>query len=173
MRYYIGRVGSVQEVTQRLKRFGTIVHKLEREPTMALTSMEDIGGVRAILPSQQHVLEVRERLDKQDRWSIRRRRFYIDGGRPGPKVAASWNGCVSRNASGDGLAALADVAGADEAAQTARAGAAVCPRVCRASRMVDVATRAVCASRAVARISCRACARASDRAGLDAMRDDH
>jgi hypothetical protein len=48
LRYYIRKAGANPEVTQRLKRFGTITHKLQREPTMALSSMEDIGGVRAI-----------------------------------------------------------------------------------------------------------------------------
>ena len=35
------------DVTQRLKRRPTIFDKLEREPTMQLTQMWDIGGVRA------------------------------------------------------------------------------------------------------------------------------
>jgi hypothetical protein len=39
-------------VTQRLKKFSTILDKLSRYPTMRLTAMEDIGGVRAILPTQ-------------------------------------------------------------------------------------------------------------------------
>ena len=85
LRYYVKKAGAEPEVTQRLKRFSTIVHKLHREPTMTLSSMEDIGGVRAILPTQRQVLAVAEMLDKADRWKIRRRRFYIDGGVPGPK----------------------------------------------------------------------------------------
>lgn len=86
LRYYIKKADAAPEVTQRLKRFHTIVHKLAREPTMALTKMEDIGGVRAILPTQEQVLEVCDLLDKADRWKIRRRRFYIEGGDPGPKT---------------------------------------------------------------------------------------
>src|SRR5664279_3244755 len=31
---------------QRLKRYSTIVHKLQREPSMALANMQDIAGVR-------------------------------------------------------------------------------------------------------------------------------
>lgn len=85
LRYYIRKAGADPEVTQRLKRFSTITHKLQREPTMALSSMEDIGGVRAILPSQEQVLAVCEMLNKADRWKIRRGRFYIEGGDPGPK----------------------------------------------------------------------------------------
>lgn len=85
LRYYIRKVGARPDVTQRLKRFSTIVHKLEREPTMALTNMEDIGGVRAILPTQKHVADICAMLDRADRWKIRRRRFYVEGGEPGPK----------------------------------------------------------------------------------------
>ena len=59
LRYYIKQCGAPADVTQRLKRFGTIVHKLQREPNMALSQMEDIGGVRAILPAQKHVDFVR------------------------------------------------------------------------------------------------------------------
>lgn len=85
LRYYVKKVGAEAEVSQRLKRFETIMHKLEREPTMALSRMEDIGGVRVILPTQQQVLSVCEMLDKADRWKIHRRRYYIDGRDPGPK----------------------------------------------------------------------------------------
>jgi putative GTP pyrophosphokinase len=37
-------------VAQRLKRFPSIMRKLEREPHMELTQMQDLGGCRAILP---------------------------------------------------------------------------------------------------------------------------
>jgi putative GTP pyrophosphokinase len=36
-------------VSQRLKRMPTIIDKLRREPTMQPTTMQDIGGVRAVL----------------------------------------------------------------------------------------------------------------------------
>lgn len=36
-------------VAQRLKRMPTIINKLKRYPTMKLTTMQDIGGVRAVL----------------------------------------------------------------------------------------------------------------------------
>ncbi len=42
-------------VAQRLKRMNTIIDKLKRFPTMNLTDMQDIGGIRAILP---HVKDV-------------------------------------------------------------------------------------------------------------------
>ena len=39
-------------VTQRLKKLPTILDKLTRYPTMSLATMEDIGGVRVVVPSQ-------------------------------------------------------------------------------------------------------------------------
>jgi ppGpp synthetase/RelA/SpoT-type nucleotidyltranferase len=38
-------------VAQRLKRMPTIIDKLKRYPTMPLTTMQDIGGLRAVLGS--------------------------------------------------------------------------------------------------------------------------
>lgn len=85
LRYYLRQVGAEPEVTQRLKRLPTILNKLERQPTMALSRMEDIGGVRAILPHQEQILDVAARLNKAKRWEIRRERYYTEGGEPGPK----------------------------------------------------------------------------------------
>jgi ppGpp synthetase/RelA/SpoT-type nucleotidyltranferase len=86
LRYWVRKGGvPVPEVSQRLKRFATIADKLDRQPGMALSRMEDIGGVRAILPSQEHVMSIVSMLDKAKRWTIRRQRFYIEGGDPGPK----------------------------------------------------------------------------------------
>jgi putative GTP pyrophosphokinase len=85
LRYYVRKTGAEVEVTQRLKRFATIVDKLLREPSMQLTTMEDIGGVRAILPRQQDVDEVVRDLIRQPRWKVRRLREYVAGRDPGPK----------------------------------------------------------------------------------------
>lgn len=63
------------DVTQRLKRRPTIFNKLEREPTMQLTQMWDIGGVRARLPSLHHLQAVSRRLRKT--WTIVRTKDYI------------------------------------------------------------------------------------------------
>lgn len=52
------------EVSQRLKRVTTIIDKLGREPTMALSKMQDIGGCRAILPSVGDVRAIQRRLVK-------------------------------------------------------------------------------------------------------------
>jgi putative GTP pyrophosphokinase len=50
------------EVSQRLKRIPTIVDKLVREPNMALGTMGDIGGCRALLDSIEQVRRVETRL---------------------------------------------------------------------------------------------------------------
>lgn len=63
------------DVTQRLKRRPTIFNKLERESTMELTQMADIGGVRARVPSLRHLQAVSRRLKKT--WTIVRTRDYI------------------------------------------------------------------------------------------------
>ena len=85
LRYYVKKVGVQQpEVTQRLKRFSTIVDKLQREPTMQLSTMEDIAGVRVILPTQSQVTAIRQDIERQARWTIRRVRDYVKGP-PGPK----------------------------------------------------------------------------------------
>ena len=62
-------------VTQRLKKFSTILDKLGRYPRMELTRMEDIGGVRAILPAQEAADEVARRLRKN--WKVHRYRDYV------------------------------------------------------------------------------------------------
>lgn len=86
LRYYMRHAGAGDpQVSQRLKRFSTIVNKLGREPKMDLSRMEDIGGVRAILPTQGHVDEVVARLNQAARWNVRRLRRYVRDGDPGPK----------------------------------------------------------------------------------------
>ena len=68
------------DVSQRLKRRATIVGKLEREPTMDLTQMADIGGVRARLPSLRDLHAVSRRLKKT--WTVVRTRDYISSPKP-------------------------------------------------------------------------------------------
>jgi putative GTP pyrophosphokinase len=46
-------------VAQRLKRLPTIIDKLKRYPAMQLTTMQDIGGLRCILPSIKDVRKLR------------------------------------------------------------------------------------------------------------------
>jgi hypothetical protein len=47
-------------VAQRLKRASSIVKKLQKQPTMRLSQMQDIGGCRAVLPSVSEVKDLRE-----------------------------------------------------------------------------------------------------------------
>ena len=51
-------------VAQRLKRMPTIIDKLRRYPDMQLTTMQDIGGVRAILGSVDDVYKLAENYRK-------------------------------------------------------------------------------------------------------------
>ena len=78
-RYHVGaehaEVSGRIDITQRLKRRPTIFNKLEREPTMELTQMQDIGGVRARLPSLHYLQAVSRRLRKT--WTIVRTNDYI------------------------------------------------------------------------------------------------
>ena len=84
LRYHVdredGRIGGQIEVTQRLKRWTTMIDKLAREPKMQVTQMQDIGGVRALLPSLPHVYAVSRRLRKT--WTIIRVRDYIAEPKP-------------------------------------------------------------------------------------------
>lgn len=79
LRYHVAReaglVDGRVDVTQRLKRTSTIGDKLTREPTMEITQMQDIGGVRARLPDIDHLYAVSRRLKKT--WTIQRTRDYV------------------------------------------------------------------------------------------------
>jgi putative GTP pyrophosphokinase len=75
LRYYVSGYGDHASVTQRLKKFTTMIDKLRREPTMQLAGMEDIAGVRAVLPDQAAVDAVARRLRKN--WRIHRVRDYV------------------------------------------------------------------------------------------------
>ena len=58
-------------VAERLKRLDSIIKKLEREPSMSLWMMQDLGGCRFIVPSIKEVYEYAEKYDK----SSKRHRF--------------------------------------------------------------------------------------------------
>ncbi|AAT90059.1 hypothetical protein Lxx24254 [Leifsonia xyli subsp. xyli str. CTCB07] len=62
LRSMIKTEGCQIEVSQRLKRFTTIIDKLTaREQTLALSGMQDIGGCRAILGSVEEIRRVEAR----------------------------------------------------------------------------------------------------------------
>ena len=73
LRYHAAAEGKPW-VTQRLKKFPTIVDKLTREPKMKLSRMADIGGVRALLPNQAAAYRLASRLRRN--WTIIRFRDY-------------------------------------------------------------------------------------------------
>jgi hypothetical protein len=74
LRYYASQEGK-PVVAQRLKKAPTITGKLIREPSMKLSRMADIGGVRAVLPSQDAAYRVASRLRKN--WTITKYRDYV------------------------------------------------------------------------------------------------
>jgi putative GTP pyrophosphokinase len=74
LRYYAAEQGK-PVVAQRLKKTPTISHKLLREPAMKLSRMADIGGVRAVLPTQDAAYSVASRLRRN--WTITRFRDYV------------------------------------------------------------------------------------------------
>jgi putative GTP pyrophosphokinase len=50
LRHYLNPHGR-PSVTQRLKKWPTIIYKLQRHPTMRLSAMQDVGGLRTICGS--------------------------------------------------------------------------------------------------------------------------
>lgn len=62
LRSMIRTAGCEVEVSQRLKRIPTIIDKLVREPSLPLSSMQDIGGCRAILRSVDEIHMVEQRI---------------------------------------------------------------------------------------------------------------
>jgi GTP pyrophosphokinase len=64
LRWRVKREGCPMEVSQRLKRVGTIMDKLYREPTMQLANMQDIGGCRAVLATIDDVRRLQRRMHK-------------------------------------------------------------------------------------------------------------
>lgn len=63
-------------VSQRLKRRPTIIDKLLREPTMQLTTMQDIAGCRAVLATPDEVRRVHRRWHRTG--TVVDERNYID-----------------------------------------------------------------------------------------------
>lgn len=62
LRSMVASEGCPVEVSQRLKRIPTILDKLGRESTLALSNMQDIGGVRAVLRSVDEIRKVEARV---------------------------------------------------------------------------------------------------------------
>lgn len=66
-------------VVSRLKRQATIENKLVRQPNMRLSTMQDVGGLRAIVRSPAEVHALAERLLSVPQFDLVRQRSYIPG----------------------------------------------------------------------------------------------
>lgn len=62
LRSAVSSCGYPVKVSQRLKRFETIFNKLQRQPNLRLSQLQDVGGCRAVLPDVQAVMAVKDRL---------------------------------------------------------------------------------------------------------------
>ncbi|HMQ87945.1 MAG TPA: RelA/SpoT domain-containing protein [Flavilitoribacter sp.] len=58
LRTKLNKLNKEYLVSQRLKRTPSMLFKLERYPQMRLSQMQDIGGLRAILPSMDEVNQI-------------------------------------------------------------------------------------------------------------------
>ncbi|WP_280407099.1 RelA/SpoT domain-containing protein [Nocardia brasiliensis] len=67
LRSRVGTESCTIRVSQRLKRIPTILDKLRREPAMALSTMADIGGCRAVLDSIEEVRRIQARWESSGR----------------------------------------------------------------------------------------------------------
>ena len=77
LRSMASRVSPDARVTQRLKRQSRIIEKLARFPTMQLTTMEDIGGCRVVVPTYEEALRLRERVESRWGQTVTRNRDYV------------------------------------------------------------------------------------------------
>lgn len=68
-------------MAQRLKRMPTILDKLVREPTMQLTTMQDLGGVRAIVADVKTVYRVVDKYKVRSIHKLIDERDYINAPR--------------------------------------------------------------------------------------------
>lgn len=71
-------------VAQRLKRMPTIIDKLDRHPNMKLSTMQDIGGVRAVLANVKDVYLVVEQYENSKRFThiLKDKKDYIAHPKP-------------------------------------------------------------------------------------------
>lgn len=82
LRQRVAREGCQVEVSQRLKRAPTIVDKLRREPTMALSTMRDIGGCRAVLESMDELRRVESRFLRRTSGPVVDHHDYVSEPKP-------------------------------------------------------------------------------------------
>ncbi|WP_109831428.1 nucleotidyltransferase family protein [Reichenbachiella versicolor] len=74
---YIRKIHPTSIVTYRIKRFESIIGKLNRYPKMRFSRMWDIGGCRFIVRSDIHVYKVKALIEQDNRISIVKEYDYI------------------------------------------------------------------------------------------------
>lgn len=79
LRHYVRDVPEAR-VSQRLKKFGTVIDKLGRFDRMNLSRMEDIGGCRVVVSDVVQARDLARRLKKN--WTISRDRDYVADPKP-------------------------------------------------------------------------------------------
>ena len=82
---HLRRMASGKEivVAERLKRLDSIIKKLEREPSMSLWMMQDLGGCRFIVPSLAEVYSYAEEYDLSRKRHIFKEKYdYIAHPKP-------------------------------------------------------------------------------------------
>jgi putative GTP pyrophosphokinase len=79
LRRIVGYESEEVVVAQRLKRMPTILDKLERQPTMDITRMQDIGGCRAVLLGSERD-RVLERIGSH--WPVQKVYDYVEAPKP-------------------------------------------------------------------------------------------
>jgi putative GTP pyrophosphokinase len=79
LRRIVGYESEEVVVAQRLKRMPTILDKLERQPTMDITRMQDIGGCRAVLLGSERE-RVLERIGSH--WPVQKVYDYVEAPKP-------------------------------------------------------------------------------------------
>lgn len=90
-------------VAQRLKRMPTIIDKLERHPTMQLSTMQDIGGVRAIVKDVATVRDIVRQYETSKRFThnLKDKKDYIESPKPdgyrGVHLVYRYNNTLARS----------------------------------------------------------------------------
>jgi putative GTP pyrophosphokinase len=80
LRHYVKKANCDILIAQRMKRLPRILEKLHRHPRMRMSQMQDVGGCRAILPSQSAVYDVAAGLARN--WDIVTSDDYVTEPRP-------------------------------------------------------------------------------------------
>lgn len=72
LRKHAREVDPTATVAKRIKRLSSIMNKLDREPRMSLSQMQDLGGCRAIVSDVSKVYQLYERFTKMSQSSLPR-----------------------------------------------------------------------------------------------------